>query len=326
MHQLQPRKRISDRAVGQGLIEAMGKGVLQGIGVVPAPYEFSRREIPADIADGYDRLHQDILPDDVVFTDSVVIDAAVALLPADRDILADRQPIDVECRVHTQRTTLVLAVRAGPILFEIIEGHVVRIVGPAAGETEIRIAELCRTEHRLPPIRPGAARHDQQARVGVRGGVDDERPPKGILAHNGRRIYVRPARHLGTRRISVDRQDLGRQRIEGPRNGITRVRIHITALDHVKILERALHQHVVQPAGRRRNAGPDVEPSLPATRPALLRLDNHDAVAGSRAVNRRARRILQDLDFADVGGVQEVQIGLLHRSPVDDVQRIVVVE
>src|SRR5207245_10118665 len=60
----------------------------------------------------------------------------------------------------------------------------------------------------------------------------------------------------------------------------------ISALDDVEVLERVLHQHVVQPTGRRRDAGPDLEPSLPAARAAFLRLDDDDAVAGARAIDR----------------------------------------
>ena len=248
------------------------------------------------------------------------------MLPADRHVLTDRQPADVERRVHAQGAPLELAVRPGAILLEVIEGHVVGVVGAAARQTEIRIAELRRTEDRLPPIRPRAARHDQQVRIRVRGGVDAVRPAPDVLADDRPRIDVRPARHLWVRGIPVDRLDLFGHRIQWPGSGITGVGVHVTALDHVEILERVRHQHVVQPAGGRRDAGPDLEPSLPAAGAAFLRLDDDDAVAGPRPVDRRARRILQHLDFADVRGVQEVQIGLLHRSPVDDVQRIVVVE
>ena len=239
------------------------------------------------------------------------------MLPADRHVLADRQPADVERRVHAQRAALELAVSASPILLEIVEGDVVRVVGPTAGQTEIGVAELRRTKYSLPPVRPGAPRHDQKAGVGVRRRVDAVGPAPDVLRDDRRRIHVRKPRDLRARRVAVYRQDFLGKVLTG---------VVIAALDYVEILKRILHQHVVQPTRWRRDAGPDLEPRLPAAGPAFLGLDDDDAVAGPRPVDRRARRILEDLDFPDVGWVQEVQIGLLHRSPIDDVQRIVVVE
>src|SRR5205807_4311718 len=70
----------------------------------------------------------------------------------------------------------------------------------------------------------------------------------------------------------------------------------------------------------------DIQLHFPRSRLSLPRLDDHDAVAGPRPVNRRGRRVFQDLDFSDVVGTQPVEVGVLHRRTVDDVQRIVVLE
>src|SRR5204863_5550637 len=102
--------------------------------------------------------------------------------------------------------------------------------------------------------------------------------------------------------------------------------IAITPLHDLVVLQRVAHQKIVVATGRRRDAGSDIQLHLPRSVLYLLRLDDHHAVAGPRPVNRRRRRVFQDLDFSDVVGTQPVEVGVLGRRTVDDVQRIVVLE
>ena len=77
---------------------------------------------------------------------------------------------------------------------------------------------------------------------------------------------------------------------------------------------------------RRGHAGPDVERHLLQPRPALFRFDDDDAVARARSIDRRRRAVLQHLHGRDVVRVQEVHVRFRHGRPVDDVERIVVLE
>lgn len=56
------------------------------------------------------------------------------------------------------------------------------------------------------------------------------------------------------------------------------------------------------------------------------RLDEDHTIAGAQAVDRRRRRALEHLCVLDVVRIEEVDVGVLHRHAVNDVERIVVLE
>src|SRR5213075_3452211 len=96
--------------------------------------------------------------------------------------------------------------------------------------------------------------------------------------------------------------------------------IVVRRFDDLEVVQRILHQDLVIAVRRRRDTGPDVERDLLLPGPALLRLDDDDAVRRARSVDRRRRAVFQDLHRGDVVGVQEVEVRLLNGGPVNDVQ------
>src|SRR5439155_19302091 len=86
----------------------------------------------------------------------------VALLAGYGDVFAPRQLVDVERRVDPHAAELELVECRRAVLLEIVKRDVVGIVRTAARELHLGVAELRGTEDRLPPVRAGAARHDQR--------------------------------------------------------------------------------------------------------------------------------------------------------------------
>src|SRR5438094_506654 len=92
---------------------------------------------------------------------TVARDVRVLVDAREGDILADAHPVDAEGGVDAQGPPLEPVVRRGPILIEVVEGHVVRVILTAARDAEVGVRERRGTEHGLPPVRPGAAPHNQ---------------------------------------------------------------------------------------------------------------------------------------------------------------------
>ena len=260
---------------------------------------------------------EDVLADDVVLAEGVVVEAAVAALARQREVLPDGHLVHVERGVHPQAPPLQPGERRGPILIEEIERHEIRVVLSGSRNREVRVAELSGAEHRLPPVGPGAARNDQ-----------DSGPVIGAQVHIRAGAGARLARHLaavgpdvfgnpGVVPESVVAVDVRGNRQAG---------VEVAGLHHLEVVQRVLDEERIIPADRGGHAGPDVQGHVVLPRPPPLRLDDDDAVACPRAVDRSGRGILQDLDGPDFVRVQPVEVGVLHGRPVHDVERIVVLE
>src|SRR5207247_8525677 len=92
------------------------------------------------------------------------------------------------------------------------------------------------------------------------------------------------------------------------------------------VVGRVRLAEAIQAAVGRGDAGSDVHAFRSLSGPALLGLDDAHPVTRARAVDRRRRGVLQDLDGPDFVRIQPVQVRVLHRGAVHDVQRIVVLE
>ena len=191
----------------------------------------------------------------------------------------------------------------------------VRVILPATGHREVRVGVLSGPEHRLPPVRPGAARHDQVVGILVRARVHIGARSRQLLRPAGIRPNV--GRHRGVVSQRVIPVDVCRDSKPG---------IPIGRLHHLEIVERVQLEDVVHAADGRGHTGSDVQRDLAPSGFPALRFDDDDAVARSRAVNRCGRGILQDLHGPDLARVQPVEVGVLNGGPFHDEQRIVVLE
>ena len=179
-------ERVPEHPVVGVDVVLRGERDLERIGQVREEGRLAGGEVSLDVVDGDDRLLEDVLADDVILAERAVIDPAVALLTRDRDVLADADAVDVESGVDAHAPALKQIVRCGALLIQVIERHEVRVVFPAARNREIGVAHLSGPEHRLPPVGPGATRHDQAISVGgegIRSGIHSQRtassPPRG---------------------------------------------------------------------------------------------------------------------------------------------------
>ena len=312
---VEPAEHIPEHAVVGGDVVLAGVRDLERIGQVREADRFAGGEVSPDVVDRDDRLLHDVLADDVVFTQGVVVQAAVVLLARQRDVLADTDAVQAERRVDAHGPPLQPGIGGGAVLIEVVERHVVRVILPAARHREVRVTELTGPEHRLPPVRPGAARHDERVgelvrtRVHVGAGSRHLLRPAGVRPDVGRHRRV-----VSQRIVSVDvRRDV--------EPGIAVGRFH-----YLEIVERVQLEDVVHPADRRGHTGFHVQRNLAPARLAALGLDHDHAVARARAVDRHRRGVLQDVDGRDLVRVQPVQVGVLNGRPVHHVERIVVLK
>ena len=319
-------ERVPEHPVVCADVVLMGERDLQRIGEIGEPRGLPGSEVPVDVVHRHHRLLEDVLADDVLFAQPGVIEPAVALLTRNREVLAHADTVDVEGGVDAHAPTLEPVVRRGPLLIQVIERHVVRVVLPAARNREIGVAHLSGAEHRLPPVGPGAPRHDQTRSVGGKGIRSRIHHLRTVGVGGG----VGCSAALADPVVRVDK--VGHRWVVGipvdvPRDGGSG--ILVGGLDHLEIIERILDQDIVVPVHRRRHTARHIQRDLAPPRPPLLGFDEDDAVAGARPVNRRRRCILQHLHRRDVVRVQPVEITVvfpLERCAVDDVQRIVVLE
>jgi len=328
LHEVQAAVHTAEHPVVGVAIELAVRGIAERIGVVPQADGLAGGEVPVDVVDRDDGLHQDILAENVVFAEVIVRNPAEGLLARQRDVPAHDELIHVERGVDAQGAALQPVEGRRSLLIQEIERRVVGVVRTASRNTQVGVRGLSRTEYRLPPVRPGAAGHDQRrASVG--------RPWPCVRSQVER---------IGGLMFTVVRKDERRNRwvVAGAINavdGLHRIGdriplayatvthgIAITPLHDLVVLQRVGHQKIVVATERRRDAGSDIQLHFPRSGLSLPRLDDHHAVAGPRPVNRRRRRVFQDLDFSDVVGTQPVEVGVRDRRTVDDVQRIVVLE
>ncbi len=96
--------------------------------------------------------------------------------------------------------------------------------------------------------------------------------------------------------------------------------------DDLVILQRIQNEEVIVATGGSGHTCSHIHRDLGRAHASLLRLNDDDPIIGSGTINRSRRRILQDLDGLDIVGIQPVDIGVLNGRPVDDVERIVVLE
>jgi len=239
---------------------------------------------------------------------------AVMLLAPDRDILPDGDLVHVECRVDPDRPPLEQVIRRRALLIEVIEGHVVRVVLATARDPEVGLPHLGGAEHRLPPVRPAAGWHDQTAGVGI-GARIDIRAGLGVVNWPAR---VRPD-------VCGNRGVVGITPINVCRDG--QAGILIALLDDLIILQGIGDEEIVHAADRRGHTAPDIQRHrVMRSRSAPFRFNDHDPIPSPRTINGSGRRILQDLYFSDVIGIQPVDIRVRNGCPVDDIERIVVLE
>src|SRR5215213_5961885 len=90
----------------------------------------------------------------------------------DRNILSEVQLVAAECAVDANASTPELVIGRRAVLIEEIEGDAIRVIVTAAGDIEVVVADVGRAENLLPPVGPGASRHDQRAREGILAGID----------------------------------------------------------------------------------------------------------------------------------------------------------
>src|SRR5207302_2418857 len=86
-------------------------------------------------------------------------------------------------------------------------------------------------------------------------------------------------------------------------------RVGIALFDDLEVVQRVLNQEIVVAANRTGDACSHSQRGARRSRyTPLCRLDDDDAVAGARSVDRGRRRVLQYLNRGDVVRVDEVRV------------------
>src|SRR5690606_37301278 len=113
------------------------------------------------------RLREDVLTDQASLSEVVSADAAVVLLHRHRQVLTHGEAATVEVGVHPHRSALEAVADRGARLVEVAEADRVALALPAAADGHVGVERLAGAEDLVPPVRAGAARHDEAVRVAV---------------------------------------------------------------------------------------------------------------------------------------------------------------
>src|SRR5204863_1200013 len=156
----------------------------------------------------------------------------------------------------------------GAVLVEVVERHMVRVVVAAARDRQVRVPILTGAEDRFPPVGPRAPGHDQVVRIRIGARIHGHRagPTDAAAALADAVIGPDVGGHARTGGVAVD---VAGDALSG---------IVVRRFDDLEVVQRILHQDLVIAVRRRRDTGPDVERDLLLPGPALLRLDDDDAV------------------------------------------------
>ena len=231
-------------------------------------------------------------------------------------ILAERELVAGERAVHPDVGPPEVVVRGRSILVEEVERDTVAVGLSRTGDAQVDVLHLARrSEHRVPPVGAVTAGLDQAVRVGILADVYTDRPAKCVDAGSRGRRGKCVGRHGRVVGIAIN---IGWHR---------QTRVPVCRFQHLEIIQGVGDQELVVAIGGRGHSSPERRDHPRRARRATLGgFDQDHAVAGARPIDRRGRRVLQHLDRRDVVRVDEVDVGILHRDAVDDVERIIVLE